>query len=186
MLDVRKNFTEDLWNIPSRHILLKVNNGNTRTMCENCSRLFIMATLNIFYTLFWCFHCCHWTCTLDIGHDRLGSYSDNTRNILHKIIVLQFSLIELKSRQPANFKRNLQWLYPWYFSIFFRTNLNACFCKVTKLSLKDLAQWTYTCSKLTIKTVKQLDRYSSVYRSVYSDFKLQVFAQCKKDIKMKN
>ena len=56
-----------LWN-PTGNYMLKVNNGNTRTRCEICSKLTIktpeshhcrrsgvLLTLNIFHTLFLCF-----------------------------------------------------------------------------------------------------------------------------------
>ena len=47
---------------PGGIYLLKCNNGNTRTMCEICSKLTIttplslLLTLNKFYTLFYCFY----------------------------------------------------------------------------------------------------------------------------------
>ena len=45
---------------PSGNYLFKVNNINTRTMCEICSKLTIktlLLTLNRFHTLFECFYC---------------------------------------------------------------------------------------------------------------------------------
>ena len=52
--------------------LLKVCNGNTRSMCEICSKLtiktperrfqvFLLLTLNLYHILFWCFHSSLWT-----------------------------------------------------------------------------------------------------------------------------
>ena len=48
--------------------LFKVNNGNTRTMCEVYSKLItkrpernLLSTLNKFHTLFWCFNSWFWT-----------------------------------------------------------------------------------------------------------------------------
>ena len=56
------------------HLLDKLNNGNTRTLCKICSKIAIkqqqevvdvvliclLLTFNIFHTTFFCFHCCHW------------------------------------------------------------------------------------------------------------------------------
>ena len=57
---------EVAWFNPASIYLSKVNNENTRTMCEIRSKLIIkipeqhqslLLTLNKFYILFWCFHC---------------------------------------------------------------------------------------------------------------------------------
>ena len=57
------------YHYPADIYLLKVNNRNSRTRCEICSKLaikipehgvvlvFLLLTLNIFHTLFWCFYC---------------------------------------------------------------------------------------------------------------------------------
>ena len=53
---------------PAGNYIFEVNNRNTRTRCEICSKLTIttvngvvlvslLFTLNIFHTLFWCFYC---------------------------------------------------------------------------------------------------------------------------------
>ena len=55
-----------------RVYLFKVNNENTRKMCEICWKLTIetpewrllvslLLPLNRFHTWFWCFHCLYWT-----------------------------------------------------------------------------------------------------------------------------
>ena len=66
-LEVHSYKTNDIY-------LLKVNNGNTRTMWENCSKLSIktpeqshwcrsgvfIVNFDRFHTIFWCFHCWLW------------------------------------------------------------------------------------------------------------------------------
>ena len=42
--------------VPTGIYLLKVNNGNTRTMCEICSKL-TMKTPEFIVSFFCCFHC---------------------------------------------------------------------------------------------------------------------------------
>ena len=41
--------------------LFKVNNKNNRTSSIDVVRLSLLSTMNIFYGLFLCFHCCLWT-----------------------------------------------------------------------------------------------------------------------------
>ena len=58
------------WLYPADIYLFKVNNGNTKTVREICSKLIIKTpvrhllfsflNLNKFYILFWCFHCWFW------------------------------------------------------------------------------------------------------------------------------
>ena len=53
--------------VPAGNYMFKVNNGNTRTRCEICSKLTtttpgvclvtLLLTLNIFQILIWCFYC---------------------------------------------------------------------------------------------------------------------------------
>ena len=39
--------------------MFKVNNRNTRTTsCRSGVLVFLLLTLNIFHTFFWCFYCC--------------------------------------------------------------------------------------------------------------------------------
>ena len=66
---------------PAAIYLFKVNNGNTRTMCEICSKLTIniskqcywhrfgvfIVNMNRFHTLFLCFHCWLWTSKCRLG-----------------------------------------------------------------------------------------------------------------------
>ena len=68
--------------------LFKVSNGNTRTMCEICSKLTIktrhrchwrrlmysLLTLNRFHVLLWCFHCWLWKSKCRQGKLFLNSF----------------------------------------------------------------------------------------------------------------
>ena len=56
----------DGWVFPSRIYFIKVNNWNTKTMCEIWLKLTVVLvslflTLSRFHTLFWCFLCWLWT-----------------------------------------------------------------------------------------------------------------------------
>ena len=72
-----------MWTLPTGIYLLKANNGNTKTMCEICSKIIkTRTTIDIFHTLFLCFHCCLWTnqcwlgfssvVTIDFDHISFG------------------------------------------------------------------------------------------------------------------
>ena len=71
----RKYSFETSWKVPSNIHSFKFNNGDTRIMHQICSKLtskklgwrywplsvvFIVVALNIFHTLFCCFHCWVW------------------------------------------------------------------------------------------------------------------------------
>ena len=77
--------------------LFRVNNGNTRTICEICSNLTIntlslLLILKKFYTLFHCFRCWpHWR--------RSGVFIVNFEQISH--ISLVFPLLTLNRQMPA-------------------------------------------------------------------------------------
>ena len=61
---------------PDGIYLFKINNGNTRAMCEICSKLTIntperrqwLLNLNRFYTMLCCFHCWQWTSKYLLGN----------------------------------------------------------------------------------------------------------------------
>ena len=79
--------------------LFKFNNGNTRTMCEICSKLTIqtsntsidivleslLLTLNKFHTLFWCFHCWLWISKCWLGSTLPINMSSRTDSSLKSI-----------------------------------------------------------------------------------------------------
>ena len=75
---------------PAGTYLFRVNNGNTKTMCEICSKLTIktpndvsdvvlvslMLSLNSFHAFFWCFYCSLWTSKCLLG----GKYQFKVNN----------------------------------------------------------------------------------------------------------
>ena len=69
--------TLEFLNSPASIYLFKVNNRNTRRMCEIWSKLtiktpvFLFLTLNIFLTFFLCFYCWLWTSTCQLGSNDL-------------------------------------------------------------------------------------------------------------------
>ena len=71
-----------VWFYPSIIYMFKVNNGNTRTMCEICSKLTIKTTerRHIFHTLFWCYHCWLWTSECHLGSLILRLFEQSTRH----------------------------------------------------------------------------------------------------------
>ena len=80
---------EDIWRIPARIDLFKINKGPKKTISEICSMLTIktqeqrqwsssgafIANFNRFYTSFWCFHCWTWTSSCKLIHQK-QSFSD--------------------------------------------------------------------------------------------------------------
>ena len=80
---------------PAGIYLLKVNNTNTKTRCEICSKLTIktpidantvallslLFTLNMFHIMFWCFCCQLRTCKCRLGSVRLMINQHNFFNM---------------------------------------------------------------------------------------------------------
>ena len=117
-----------IWNIsqPAFIYLLKVNYGNIWKMCSTCSELTIrqqndvtdvvqvslLLTLNRFYTLLWCFHCCLWRSKYQLGYVYFSSYLHQCNvltNNLNPFLTNGLILYPLKTFGFLVFSGGMKW-----------------------------------------------------------------------------